>query len=345
MIVLHSFYILTHNGESVLSDTIQRQRTENQNSSILFYLDANLCLDIVSYFENKQAQPQSKTNVEILILFCQQYNIEVSPKFGSMELCKENLNKLNVSKYQDFVNKITYIFDTPFIETAKLNEQIFNYDVEVNDTDSRAFEYLFPLQLISYVTLLKIYSLCKKNNPSKENVIKNLKLFLHWSGKHLNASMASEIQLAIRIFGGDSRFRKMIALDKKEEHPDDIFRILWGTAWDLFHMRMVHFNAINTSADQVMYFITQDVNLYTLFKTCQLRGAISNSGQPITSFVSYDVEIQYKDANMVKDINDILTAFMRERSLLNSIEPVDIKLLEHLRTTLEHDIKYGVPNK
>ena len=103
MIVLHSFYILTHNGESVLSDTIQRQRTENQNSSILFYLDANLCLDIVSYFENKQAQPQSKTNVEILILFCQQYNIEVSPKFGSMELCKESLNKLNVSNCRGLI--------------------------------------------------------------------------------------------------------------------------------------------------------------------------------------------------------------------------------------------------
>ncbi|MGN8054803.1 hypothetical protein ACTJKN_00935 [Pedobacter sp. 22163] len=95
----------------------------------------------------------------------------------------------------------------------------------------------------------------------------------------------------------------------------------------------------------MMYFITQDANLYTLFKTCQLQGAISNSGQPITSFVSYDVEIQYKDATVVKDINDILTAFMREHSILNSIEPVDIKLLEHLRTTLEYDIKYGVPNK
>ncbi|TCD27156.1 hypothetical protein EZ456_11605 [Pedobacter psychrodurus] len=338
MIALPSFYILTSNGESILPDTIQRQRAADQNRAILFYLDANLCLDIVNYFENKQAHPQSKTNVEILILFCQQYNIEVIPKFGSMELCKETFNKLNIPKYQDFVNKITYAFDTPFSETVKLNDRIFNYYVEVNDTDSMGFEGLFPLLLMSYVSLLKIYFLCKKNNPNRGSVLKNLKLFLHWCNKHLNTSMASEIQLAIRIFGGDSRFRKMIALDKKGDQLDVIFRTLWGSAWDLLHMRMVHFKAINTGIDQVVYFITQDANLYELFKTCQLQCALSISGQPITSFVSYDIEIQYKDVNMVKDMNDILATFTLERSHRNSIEPLDIKLLENLRTKLEYDI-------
>ncbi|QDW25059.1 hypothetical protein FFJ24_009655 [Pedobacter sp. KBS0701] len=337
MIALPSFYILTSNGASVLPDAIQRERAINQNRPILFYLDANLCLDVINYFENKQAHPQSKTNIEILILFCQRYNIEVVPKFGSMELCREHFNNLNISKYKDFVNKITYAFDTPLDENVKLNDRIFNYDVEVNDTDSIAFKGLFPLLLISYISLLKIYFLCKKNKPNKGSVLKNLKLFFHWCNKHINTSMASEIQLAIKIFGGDSGIGKMICIDKKGGHQD-VFRTIWGTAWDLFHIRMVHFNAINTGIDQGVYFITRDENLYTLFKTCQIKGALSFSGQPIVSFVNYDIDIQYKDKSIKESIEDALEIFTFERSILNSTEPLDIKLLEELRTKLEYDI-------
>jgi hypothetical protein len=214
MIAMPSFFILNEEGESVLPDSFNQKKGGNRESTL--YLDANICLDIVNLFDNKGTPDKALINIQTLILFCQQNKIEVIPKFGAMELCYDRISqKLDITKYREFVNKITYTFDTPFNELCKFNRLDFNYEVEVGEMDVKAFEAFFPLVLISYVALLKIYILCKKNNPQKNNVIKNVKFFLHWFDKHLNASMASEIQLAIKIFGGVSDFKKMIAVDKK----------------------------------------------------------------------------------------------------------------------------------
>lgn len=340
MIELSSFYILTTDGESVLPDSIRLKRATDQNRSILFYLDANLCMDITNYFNNKlpAANPQFRINVETLILFCQQHSIEVVPKFGAMELCKENLQQLNLSKYQDLVNKITYVFDTPFNKDTQFDKLTFNYYTEVTGTDIEALEKFFPLLLSSYISLLKIYVLCKKNNPGKHNVLKNLKLFLHWCNKYLDASMASEILLAIKIFGGDSKFRQMIDLDKKAGF-NHILTSLWGTAWDFFHMRMVHFWAINSGVNYDLYLITRDTNLFTLFKTCQLYRALSASGSPIVSFVDHDIDIPYKEEFILEGIKEILDEFSLKRSInKNLFDQLDINLLYSLKAKLENDM-------
>ncbi len=339
MIELPSFYILTINGESILPDSIRLKRATDHNRSILFYLDANLCLDIADYFNNKlPASSRLRINVETLILFCQQHSIEIVPKFGAMELCKENLQQLNLSKYQDFVNKITYVFDTPFNKDTQFDKLAFNYYTEVTRMDIEALEKFFPLLFLSYISLLKIYVLCKKNNPGKHNVLKNLKLFLHWCGKYLNTSMASEILLAIKIFGGDSKFRKMINLDKKG-NVNYILASLWGTAWDFFHMRMVHFWAINSGVDYDLYLITRDTNMFTLFKTCQLHGALSAFGSPIASFVSHDIDISYKEEFILEGIKEILDEFSLKRSINKNLsDQLDINLLYSLKAKLEADI-------
>ncbi|GGB18763.1 hypothetical protein [Puia dinghuensis] len=201
---LSSFFILTYEGESVLPNSVDLSKHE-----IVFYLDANLCLDIVSYFDNKGLLDKALINVQTLIVFCQQNKIEVVPKFGALELCHNKVSRnLDILKCKEFVNKITYAFDKQFDNSVKLNQIDFKYEIEVGEMDRKIFETFFPLILTSYVTLLKIYVLCKKNNPQKGNVLKNLKLLLHWCDKHLNASMASEIQLAIKIFGGNSEYKK-----------------------------------------------------------------------------------------------------------------------------------------
>jgi hypothetical protein len=338
MIAMPSFFILNEEGESMLPDSFNQNK--NVNCESVLYLDANICLDILNFFENKGLSDKALINIQTLILFCQQNKMEVVPKFGAMELCyNRNSQKLDITKYREFVNKIIYTFDRPFNESYKLNRLDFNYEVEVGEMDVKAFEAFFPLVLISYVTLLKIHILCKKNNPQKNNVIKNVKLFLHWCDKHLNASMASEIQLAIKIFGGVSEFKKMIAVDKKGNVSDNILRPIWGTSWDFFHMRMIHFSTMNSKMEYKTYFVTQDGNISTLFKSYTLDGAITCSSQPFMSFVSYIMEIPYKDEYILEELYSILNEFLFERARKSQIEEqYNMNLLFSLKNELENEI-------
>jgi hypothetical protein len=197
MIAMPSFFILNEKGESMLQESFDQKIDVNRESAL--YLDANICLDIVNFFDSKGLSDKALINIQTLILFCQQNKMEVVSKFGAMELCYSRSSQtVDITKFREFVNKITYTFDRAFNESAKLNRLDFNYEVEVGEMDIKAFEAFFPLVLISYVTLLKIHILCKKNNPQKNNVIKNFKLFLYWCHKHLNASMLQKFSLLLK---------------------------------------------------------------------------------------------------------------------------------------------------
>jgi hypothetical protein len=335
---LPSFFILTYEGESLLPSSFDLNKHE-----IVLYLDANVCLDIVNYFDNKVLSDKALINVQTLIVFCQQNKIEVVPKFGVIELCHDKYSKnFDILKYREFVNKITYAFDKTFDNSTKLNQTDFKY--EVGEMDRKMFDTFLPLILTSYVTLLKIYVLCKKNNPKKENVHKNLKLLLHWCDKHLNASMASEILLAIKIFGGSSEYKKMIALDKVGENVNDILKSIWGTSWDFFHIRMIHYASMNVDTNHKQYFVTQDRNIYTLLKSNKRQGAITLFQQPFIYFLSHDLEIQYKEEYILDEVHNILREFIFKRSANSRIhEQIDLNSIDSLKIELESDIRrlYG----
>ncbi len=340
MILQRNFYILTYEGEDILPDSVDKKVLIEQGKEIAMYLDANVCFDILSYFNGIELKPDKLINIETIILFCQHNKVTVVPKFGSVELAfNRKSRQIDISKFQDMVNKITYTFDTPYSKGIKLNERAYPYYVEVGQKDIDTFNTFLPLLLLSYTTLLKLYIICKENNPNKGNIRSNLKRFCDWCDKELNISMASEIQLAVKIFGGVSDFRKMIALDKNAG-ADEILRIIWGTAFDFFHLRIIHFAGISSEINLHSYFITQDENIFSLFKTCKLEKAITTKNYIALSMLSSDLDIQYKRDKTFAIIEDILLDFFYKRlKKVQLFEHYDIKTFNELTDKLEQSIR------
>ncbi|NML19269.1 hypothetical protein HHL16_00220 [Pseudoflavitalea sp. G-6-1-2] len=341
MISLPTFFVLTSEGESVLPDSMQQKITHNRRKDSMLYLDANVCLDLLNYFNGAGLMDDKITNVETLIFFCQHYKISVVPKFGAMELStNRELKTLDLNKYQDIVNKITYVFDKPLSRSEKLKEWNPPYTVEVNQMDILSFNAFYPLLLISYVTLLELYIICKENNPREANIRQNLERFCHWCEYELNTSMASEILLATRIFGGVSEFRRMVDLDKKTASVNGVLQTIWGTAWDFFHMRMLHLSDINPDIDHKTYLITQDKNIFSLFKSCNLEGAVTFSGTPSRSFVSSELKLHYKNDLASSVIEDVLEEFFVKRTTKKLLDgEFDIESVYRIKNELERDIQ------
>ncbi|GGB18757.1 hypothetical protein [Puia dinghuensis] len=136
----------------------------------------------------------------------------------------------------------------------------------------------------------------------------------------------------------------MIALDKVGDNVNDILQSIWGTAWDFFHIRMIHYVSINVEANNKQYFVTQDRNIYTLLKSNRGQGAITILRQPFMSFLSYDLEIQYKEQHILDEVYNILKEFTFKRSVNSRMdEHLDLNLIASLKIDLESDISrlYG----
>src|ERR1700735_5682499 len=98
MIAMPSFFILNEKGESMLPESFDQKIDVNLES--VLYLDANICLDIVSFFDSKAISDKALVNIQTLILFCQQNKMEVVSKFGAAELCyNRNSQTLDITRF------------------------------------------------------------------------------------------------------------------------------------------------------------------------------------------------------------------------------------------------------
>ena len=80
----------------------------------------------------------------------------------------------------------------------------------------------------------------------------------------LDIFLGLEYLLALQIFGGDTKMRTMISLDSK---PEKVKKVLWGTAWDLFHARMsIDREQLEKITENKTHpiFITKDYALYKI---------------------------------------------------------------------------------
>jgi hypothetical protein len=131
----------------------------------------------------------------------------------------------------------------------------------------------------------------------------------------------------------------MISVDKKGNVSDNILRPIWGTSWDFFHMRMIHYFTIDSKTERRAYFVTQDENISRLFKYYTLEGALTSSSQPFMSFVSHTIDVPYRDEYILEELYNILNEFSFKRAMKSQIkEQYDINLLFSLKNELENEI-------
>ena len=260
----------------------------------IIFIDSCICLRIVKVVDyGKQA-----TNVELqkilsLKKYISEHDIEINPFFGLLELCFKG-DKANEEKYWDFKNRISFFKELPlkrFVNFSyKYERDYFIFRRPSLNLHGQAL-HLDLAVLYSYCCLLKIRLLAKKG-LTKSHAFENIKAFFNWMKDDLDMGMGAEYKLALSILGGQTKFRKMIALDSK---TSDIRKILMATAWDLFNAK----NASNSFRFFKLFgenvypiFMTNDNNLFELFRGSSLT-FIKDGGKHLESSFLHNSEFEY----------------------------------------------------
>jgi hypothetical protein len=144
------------------------------------------------------------------------------------------------------------------------------------------YEDVSPSLLNSYCALLELRRLAKTNGLKQATAEKSIRQFFDWMMTELDIVRGIEYQLALHIFGGHTRYRKMIGLDSK---PADVQKHLLGTAWDIFHAKTSSnsfrlFQILGRNLEP--FFLTSDANLFGLLKQMNLR-LIKDGGEEFTT--------------------------------------------------------------
>lgn len=233
----------------------------------MLVLDSSVCLDIINVIRWKKSSHAEKAKIFNLIEHAQKNEIDWTPIFALLESCYDRKTlAIQEEKLLDFKERIDFAFQFP----SKLLKK-FSYDFETNyyvlnrpKLENKSIEILVNEQLnLHYVALLKICEIAQ-SGLKRELAEKNIENFIDWMVSDLNIFLGIEYALALRIFGGDSKFLSMVKLGSSKEK---ILKAAWGTAWDLFHVR-VSCNRIQLSAmmERKVYpiFVTKDVSLFKL---------------------------------------------------------------------------------
>ncbi len=254
-------------GHLSLPSTEQLRYLKQTEYTPCLFIDANLCLHIATYYNTGKIDDLLLTDLLILVEYFQQKNVVFNPDYGILELVRnKDAFTFQKDKFDDIIDKVNYFFWYPIhLHEIAFRKNLFPVEKYRGDYSSHNFfvQKMGSFFLLTYVTLLKIYSISKRRPPKRETFLPNIKEFLSWCEGELNTSMLLEFALAIKIFGGYSDFKKMIAFDIAN-NIDEVFKILHGTVWDLIHIKLV----LRELSDKKVFpiFATNDKNLYDLLK-------------------------------------------------------------------------------
>lgn len=303
------------------------------------YLDANICLFLLNYYNGNPIRDEIKNDILILIEYFQNNRITILPDYGVFELVYDKTNYFfNKIKYDEIIEKILYSFQLPIsIHKKGFKQNLFEVTYPSDYTSHNKINKWGAFYFVSYTTILKIYSIAKKSNPSKNTLKKNLTEFLKWCDEAIDTSMGLELSLSLKIFGGDSAFKKMIDLDGKKG-SDFTFKSIKGTVWDLIHIRLIHDSL--TSESMKSYLVTDDKNLNTLFKSIGLESvSFLKNGSSINKLTD-NSSICYSDQKLKNEIDELLMTFfeMRENKIDGNSARPEISTIFKITKDLELEI-------
>ncbi len=254
-------------GDLTLPSTEKIDYLKQAGYTPCLFIDANICLLLATYYNTGKIDQELLMEMFTLIKYFQEGNAIFDPDYGVLELVKEKgSHTFQKDKFDEILDKVNYLFWYPVeLHEIEFQKNLFPVEKYRGDYSSHNFfvSKMGSFFLLTYTTLLKIYSISKKRSPQKETFLANIREFLSWCESELNTSMLLEFALAIKIFGGDSDFKKMIAFDNTDS-AENIFKILHATTWDLIHIKLI----LRELSDEKIFpiFITRDTNLYALLK-------------------------------------------------------------------------------
>lgn len=281
------YYCFSEKGEVKLPTQEEIKYFHEQGKSVVIFLDSCVCLQIIKVVDyGKQAKNIDFSKILYLKEYISKHPVDISPFFGTLELCTRE-NTFDERKFWDFKYRIDFFKQIPFKELRK-----FKYNFDRDFFIIRNIEKPLPIphQIFdeflqnSYCALLKIRSLALKG-ISRKDALPNINNFIEWMSNDLDIFLGTEYTLALYIFGGRTEFRKMIGLDYKEK---SIKKNIKGTVWDIFHSKNASNNfRLNQMLQENIHsiFITDDFNLFKIFKNRSLTLIKDGDGQVNTSFL------------------------------------------------------------
>lgn len=331
-----SYYCFSEKGEVLLMDLVIDNSIQNEIKPIIF-IDSCVCLQIIKLVDyGKKATDINKDKILNLKEYIQKTNIEMSPLFGIMELCSRK-EVFDVQKFWDFKHRIDFFL---LITLKNLKQMNFHFkrDYMKFKTDNlnlgSPYNDIKSFQLNTYSSLLKI-RLIAKESLLKKDFEKNCNQLIDWMISDLKIFLGFEYKLGISIFGGNTELRKMLGIDMNSEK---VKKILLGTTWDIFHSR---FSTNSSMISKILgenlkpYFLTNDKNLFNLFKSLELSMLIDGGENFGSSFV-FNSEIDYPDYDekIMKKLNVKMITLLTERFKKKYIfdEKYTLNLIDELET-------------
>lgn len=326
------FYFLTDLGETELPTKAEIESLRvNDKSELFLILDSSVCFEIITLINHKKSARVDKSKVFNLIEYIQKNNVDYTPIFALAELCYDRSNlELRDEKLWDFKNKIDFALNYPI----KLLKR-YNFDFSINfhlkknqESLDSSVEPIIPRLRLYYTGLLKIHELASQG-LKKECAEKNIRLFVDWMKNDLGVFLGLEYNLALEVFGGNTKFLKMLKLGASE---DITKKALWGTAWDLFHARV----SCNRPQLEMMVnrnihpvFVTNDQVLYRLMSPQVAQSVKYNTTQlKITTENTYPGHFSDHFMNEINNEILLLSTERIEQETICDIDKIDVMIRE-----------------
>ncbi|MAQ76081.1 MAG: hypothetical protein CL613_07095 [Aquimarina sp.] len=333
------YYSFNQQGECDLPSAREVKALVNDQINPIIFLDSNVCLNVIKVVDfGKNAENCNKEKVLHLKKYISKTGIEVNPILGIIELCLKN-GELDYQKMTDFMSRISFFNKIP---DKYFNRQNFdfhkNFFVAENDhfsANSNIWLQIEPMILNTYCSLLKIRQL-SLNGLAMNNARKNIEIFAQWMIESLGLWVGIEFNLALKIFGGLTNFRKMIWLDGKARQTR---KKLWGSAWDIMHARVCTNNytmSLYFEEKTEAFFLTNDRSLFTLLSDFNLMGIVNSGGQKsITSIYNVNFDYPHLDDEFLDDhlkrlFDEMYKSIKREYRFDRDFVIQEIKKLEEL---------------
>lgn len=280
------YYCFSEQGEVLLPQNNELEETILKGIEPVLFLDSSVCLHIVKVMDygRKATQIDLQKLIALKTYIATTPNLSVNPFFGLIELCTRN-GALDVRKLWDIKGRIDcfQLLPVKIFKSFSFDfHRDFTFAKDLNMDLPNIYEAVSPSLLNSYCALLKLRHLAKTNGLTQSSAEKSIRQFFDWMMNKLDIIRGIEYQLSLHIFGGHTRYRKMIGLDSK---PADVRKHLLGTAWDIFHAKTSSnsfrlFQILGRNLEP--YFLTSDANLFGLLKQMNLR-LIKDGGEEFTT--------------------------------------------------------------
>lgn len=259
------------------------------SQSIAICIDNNICQELAKWENNNNVDPKTRIKVETFLKECADYNLFVFPYIGLTELStNRQTGKLDQVKYVSHQKSISSCL-------TKHNIQILPPTPEFED----GMKYFMKLHNLFYIHLLKI-KLIELNGLNKDKALNNLSTYLNWA-EEIEAQTSYPSQVAHALFGGESKARKIVKIEKQKEPLQSV----WGAAWDMLYLFLAQQYFPIKFYSMKMLFATNDEALWLIGSLFKLRGALTNGGHVQYSMCELSFDFPHYDTfqNQIKQIH------------------------------------------